>query len=73
MRTTWLLTLTNLNMFALPLLSQFLIVIFICPKINLIDKVENIKDLGITTSQTVILTNTLIMFTSSVLASRGGF
>ena len=30
MQMIWLLTLTNLNMFALPPLSQFLIVIFIC-------------------------------------------
>ena len=43
-------------------------IIYLCPKMNLIDKVENIKDLGITISS-----NTLIMFTSSVLASRGGF
>ena len=30
MQIIWLLTLTNLNMFALPLLSQFLIVMFVC-------------------------------------------
>ena len=35
MQIIWLLTLINLNMFALPLLSQFLIVMFICNALSL--------------------------------------
>ena len=49
MQIILLLTLTTLNMFAYtPSESVSHSNVYLCPKMNMIDKVENIKDLGIT-------------------------
>ena len=47
--------------------------VYLCPKMSLIDKVGNIKDLGITMSSNCNFNQHLNNVYSSVLASRGGF